>query len=154
MARTPGIFAASSRLEAGIRIIAADDHVAVDRTFGVQQFGSDVVKSGHDRDTFRNEFCSLLRSGALPDAECAGRATAHARGQGYRGVNDDAAGTNRRFELLQQRCVAFERDGQHQQVRGGACGGIFVAGNLSVRADLFVLSFPRRLGHALRLAIR
>ena len=55
----------------GIRIIAADNHIAVDGAIGIQQFGSNVVKCGHNRNAFRHKFGGLLRRGALPDAESA-----------------------------------------------------------------------------------
>ena len=77
-----------------LRIITADDHVAVDRTVGVQNFGGSVVKRGHDRNSLGYEFGSLLRGRALPDAESAGGAATDARRQRHGSVDHDAAGTN------------------------------------------------------------
>ena len=81
MARTPGILRGQSTHDlAGVWIVAAYDHVALDGTVGVQQFRSHVLKSGHDRNSFGYQFGGLLRGGALPDAESAGGAASDARG--------------------------------------------------------------------------
>ena len=49
IARTPGIFAASSRTTSvGVGIVAADDHIAIDRAFGVQQFRPKILKGRYD----------------------------------------------------------------------------------------------------------
>ena len=136
MARTPGILAARvAHFLSGIGIVAADDHVAVDWRIRIQQFSGDVVKCGDHRDSFGNEFGGLLRGRTLPDAESASGASADAGGERDGGIDHDAAGANRGLELFEQSGLAFERDGENQQVGGGAGGGVFVARNFGVGAD-------------------
>src|ERR1700722_19585874 len=92
----------------GVRIIAADNYVAIDRAIGIQRLRSEILKSGYDRDAFRDKFRGLLRGGALPDAEGASGATADTCGQRHGGVDHDGAGRNRRLDLFEQSGLAFE----------------------------------------------
>ena len=81
----------------------------------------------HHRNSLGHEFGGLLRRRTLPDAESAGGAAANAGRQRHGGVDHDAAGTDRRPDLLEQGGVAFERDGEHEQISGGAGGDVFFA---------------------------
>ncbi len=155
MARTPGIFAASVLTVVGCGgVVAADDHVAIDGSIAAQNVRGSIVERGHHGNTLGHEFGGLLRRRAFPDAESAGGASANAGSQGHRGVNHDAAGADCRLDLLEQGAVAFERDGKHEQIRGGAGGAIFFAGNFCVAADALPGFLPRPPARGLRPAIR
>src|SRR6267378_4094033 len=82
-------------------IIAAHDHIAVHVLVPVQNIRGYIVKGPDDRYSLRYEFGSLLRRRALPDAKGASSSSADARGQRNRGINQNAAGTNRSLQLLQ-----------------------------------------------------
>src|SRR5712692_3172275 len=119
----------------GAGIIAADDYVAVHRAVRIQQFGGDILERGHDRYALGNQFHGLLRGGALPDTERASGSATDAGSQGHGSVNHNTAGANRRLDSFQQSSVAFKRNGEQHEVRGGACVNIFFAGNLSMSSN-------------------
>src|ERR1700722_9394729 len=121
----------------GVGIVATDNDVAVERIVSVEQFGGDVVKCGDHAHTFGDKFGGLLRRGTLPDAESARGASADTRGERHGGVDQNAACGNGRVELLEQRCLAFEGNSEHQQIGGGARGGIFHAGDVGLSAGSF-----------------
>jgi hypothetical protein len=98
----------------GSGIVAANNHIAVDWTIDIEQFGSCVVKGGYDGNALGHKLSSLLRCGALPDAQCAGRRDRQRLRLRNGRINDDAAGTNRGLELLQQRGVTFEWNCEHE----------------------------------------
>src|SRR5208282_2320381 len=87
-----------------------------------------------DGNAIRNKFSSLLRRRALPHAKSAAGASADTRSQRNGGINQNAARTDRRLQLLQQSGLPFERHGEHQQTAGRAGGRIFQPGNLSICA--------------------
>src|ERR1700674_5330549 len=118
----------------GIRIIAAHDDVAINILIAVEYICRNVLERGRDRNTLRDKLGCLLRSRALPHADGAAGASAHARSQRNGGIDQDAARPNRRLQLLQQHCLSFERHGEHQQIAGSAGCRIFHPGNLSVCA--------------------
>src|SRR5712692_11518179 len=97
----------------GVRVVAADDDIAVERGVSVQQFSGDVVESGDHAHSFGYQFSSLLGGGALPDAEGAGGAPSYSCGERYCGVDEDPARTDCRLELFEQRGLAFEGNGEH-----------------------------------------
>ncbi len=92
-----------------------------------------------------------LRGGALPDAESAGGAAANAGRQRHGGVDHDAAGSNRGLDLLEQGGVAFKRDGEHEQIGGGAGGDVFFTRNFCIAANS-CLDFRGRVLSALGVA--
>jgi len=53
---------------ARLRIVAAHNHIAIDRSVGVQHFRANILKSGNHRDPGRNQFGGLLCCRALPHA--------------------------------------------------------------------------------------
>src|SRR5438105_5206345 len=139
----------------GIRIIAAHDHVAIDVfvIVAVELFCRNVLERGRDRNALRNKLSRLLRSRALPHAYGAAGASAHAGSQRNRGINQNAARTNCRLQLLQQRRLTFERHSEHQQIAGSASCRIFHPGNLSICAHMFTnrlrrLSRPSSIARA------
>ena len=73
----------------------------------------------------RHEFGGLLRSRAFPDSESAGGASADAGGQGHGGVNNDGARADCCFHLLEQGAVTLKRDGEDEQISGGAGSKVF-----------------------------
>ena len=75
----------------GVGIVAANDHVAVERSVGAEQFGGNVMEGGDHAHFFGHEFGRLLRGGALPHAESARGASANAGRQRHGGVDEDAA---------------------------------------------------------------
>src|ERR1700722_7487296 len=83
------------------------------------------MKSCDNADLFRNQFGGLLRGRALPDAEGAWSASGEGGGERNGGVDENAAGGDRRLELFEQRGLTFEGNGQHKNVGGGSGGGIF-----------------------------
>src|SRR3984957_19376111 len=65
-----GNFASEGACElTGASVIAAHDDVAFNRFVAIEKFRRQIVKSGGHAHSLRNEFCGLLRGGALPDAE-------------------------------------------------------------------------------------
>src|ERR1700674_1181806 len=118
----------------GIGIIAAYDDVAIHIFIAVEHVRRNVVERRRDRNALRNQFRRLLRGRALPHANGAAGASAHARSERNGGINQDAAWTNRRLQLLQQRCLPFERHGEHQQIAGSAGRRIFHPRHLSICA--------------------
>jgi hypothetical protein len=122
----------------GVGIVAADDHVAVERSVAVEQFGGHIVEGRNQAHSFGHEFGGLLRGRALPDADGARGASAHAGRERNRGVDEDAAVGHCGFELLQQRSLTFEGHGQHQDVGGRAGGAVFHARNVGLRANFSV----------------
>ncbi len=96
------------------------------------------MKRGGHTHALGDEFGGLLRGRALPDAEGARGASADSGGERDRGINQNAAGTNRGLELLEQRGLAFEGNGEHQNIRGGTGSGVFHAGNIALGLRLSV----------------
>src|SRR5580698_5294767 len=88
------------------------------------------MKGRDHADFFRDQFSGLLRGRALPHADGARGASAQAGGKRNGGVDEDAAGADRGLELLEQRGLALEGDGQHENVGGGTGGGVFHAGDV------------------------
>src|SRR5258708_7539896 len=118
----------------GIRIIAAYDHVAIDIFIAVEHVRRDILESRRNRNTLRDQFRRLLRCRALPHADGAAGASAHTRRQRNGSVDQDAARTDRRLQFLKQRCLPFERHGEHQQIARGARSRILHPRNLSICA--------------------
>src|SRR5208282_4052462 len=92
-----------------------------------------------------NKLRRLLRGRALPHAKGATGASPHARGQRDGGIDHDAAWADCRLQLLEQRCLPFEGDGQHQQFAGRAGCGILHPGNLRACAHALTDCLSRLL---------
>src|SRR5271165_632263 len=95
------------------------------------------MKCCRHRNSLGHKFGSLLRGRALPYAERAGGPSTHAGREWDGGVDYQAAGSNRRLDMLEQRRMALEGNREHEQIGSGASGGILVAGNLRARDFLF-----------------
>ena len=83
-----------------------------------------------------HEFSGLLCRRALPDAESARGASADSGGEGDGGIDENASRADGGLELFEQRSLAFEGNGQHQDFRGGAGSGIFCSGDAGLISDL------------------
>src|ERR1700733_10744310 len=123
----------------GIRIIAAHDHVAVDIVgeVAVEHICRDVLKCCHYGNALWNQLRRLLRRGALPHAEGAAGASADACSEWNRSIDQNAPRADRRLQLFEQCGLAFERNGEHKEIAGGAGRRIFHPGNLSMGTDAF-----------------
>src|SRR5208283_1409158 len=130
----------------GILVVAAYDYVAIDIVVSSEFFCGQVVECGRDRNALRNKFRRLLRRRALPYAEGAAGAATDARSERNGGVDQNAAGADRGFQLLQQFGLSCERHGEHEQIGGGAGGRIFHSGNLRVCAHTLADRLGRLLG--------
>src|SRR5258708_16423284 len=53
----------------GIRIVAANDDIAVEWVVTVEEFCGDIVKGRDHAHAFRHKLCSLLRGRSLPNAD-------------------------------------------------------------------------------------
>ena len=96
MARTPAIFAASSI--ATCVAFGSSLHTMTSQStsfIAVEHFRGNVLECRHDGNSLGNEFRRLLRRRALPDAQGAAGASAHARSQRNGGINQHAARTDR-----------------------------------------------------------
>ena len=96
------------------------------------------MKRRDDAHSLGHKFGRLLRGRTLPDAECAGGASAYARGECNGGIDENAAGADRGLELLEQSGLALEGYGENEKICGGAGGGIFHARNASLIPDYFL----------------
>src|ERR1700688_2803544 len=89
-------------------IIAANDHIAINRTTLLQKVRGQIVKRRNYCDPFGNKFSSLLCSRTLPYAESARRFPADAGRQRYSCVHKNLPGTQRRFDVLQHVSLRFK----------------------------------------------
>src|SRR5436190_14696191 len=53
----------------GVFILAAHNHVTINRALAEQHVRGRIVKGGYNRDSIRQQFCRLLGSRTLPHAE-------------------------------------------------------------------------------------
>src|ERR1700722_1954842 len=109
----------------GVGIVTADYDVAVERRVSAEHLGGNIVECRDHTYTVRNKFCGLLGGGTLPDADGARGPSAHSDGQGYGGIDENAALGDGGFELLQKPRLTFKGYGQRENVGGGAGAGIF-----------------------------
>ena len=73
----------------------------------IQHFRRNVLECCDDGDTFGNQFRRLLCRRTLPHSESPTGASADARRQRNGGIDQNAAGKDRRLQLFQQRRLAF-----------------------------------------------
>src|ERR1700759_303766 len=85
---------------ARVFVVAAYDHVAINRCFLLKKIGGQIVKRGHHDHPIGYKFRGLLRSRALPDAESTRGFATDARGERDSGIYENLSGTQRRFDVL------------------------------------------------------
>ena len=98
-------------------LVAADEDVLSQLGIGVGEGrGADRVQGGDDGDPVGHHLLSLLRGGALPDAERAGRFAAHRGGQRHRAVDQDLSGLQSLAQVVEVLRLGPEGDGEEDDL--------------------------------------
>src|SRR5579872_407225 len=118
-------------------IVAADDHVTIDRACSFEKVGGQIMKRGHNYHTFGHKFGRLLRCRPLPDSESAGRLTPDTGSQRDGGVNEYLAGAQCGFDVLQGFSVRFERNSESNDFGIGASEPVLGARYCFASPDFF-----------------
>src|SRR5215469_12167099 len=94
------------------------------------------MKRSSNHYAFGRQFGSLLGRGSLPNAEHAGGTAANTGGEWDRGIDKDRPCSKCGLQLLEQRGLAFEVNGQHAQIGGGTGRGVLHTRYVARWADL------------------